>query len=70
MVGCGVRTVVLLIRLVGLAYRRQFAAVYVHRVHGGILVQIQFDCLSVFLRYKILNFGLDSILDSSIFSPL
>ena len=52
MVGCGVRTVVLLIRLVGLAYRRQFAAVYVHRVHGGILVQIQFDCLSVFGAIK------------------
>ena len=44
-VGCGVRTVVLLVRLVSFAYSRQFAAVDVHRVHGGILVQIQFDCL-------------------------
>ena len=46
MVWCGVRTVVLLVRLVSFAYSRQFAAVDVHRVHGpGILVQIQFDCL-------------------------
>ena len=46
-VGCGVRTVVLLVRLVSFAYSRQFAAVDVHRgVHGwGIVVQIQFDCL-------------------------
>ena len=37
--GCGVRTVVLLVRLVSFAYRRQFAAVDVH----GIFVQIQFE---------------------------
>ena len=44
-VWCGVRTVVLLVRLVSFAYRRQFAAVYVHRRHGRILVQIQFEAL-------------------------
>ena len=39
-VRCGVRTVVLLVRLVGLAYSRQFVAVL---LAGRILVQIQFD---------------------------
>lgn len=36
----GVRTVVLLVRLVGVAYSRQFAA-----GSDRVLVQIQFDCL-------------------------
>ena len=41
-VWCGVRTVVLLVRLVSLAYRRYFAALKVHR---RILVQIQFEAV-------------------------
>ena len=43
----GVRTVVLLVRLVGLAYRRQFGAVEVHRV----LVKIQLGGLGGFVIF-------------------
>lgn len=39
MVLAGVRPIVLLVRLVGLTYSRQLAAVDVH----GVFVQIQFD---------------------------